>query len=272
MKRALVISSQVASSTVGATASAFCLRRLGIQTVVLPTILFGRHPGWGAPGGAPVSSEILSDMWAGIEAQDLAFDAVLTGYMGNLENVSLAEKIIRTIKVKTPKSLVIVDPVMGDNGRLYVPVDVAENLQNRLIPHADIITPNVWEFCHLVKSDLSSISELTAALRDYGGCALVTSVENEGQIGGLSYHKDGLSYIGHRVFNQVPHGGGDSLAGALLAHILQGDSELTAAQKAISSIYQIMKYSTTEKTKELPLTACQDILLNAALLEVQNIT
>jgi len=69
--KTLILSSTVASSRVGASAASFCLQRLGIETVVLPTTVMGRHPGWGKPGGAAVQAEILNDVWAGVKAQGI---------------------------------------------------------------------------------------------------------------------------------------------------------------------------------------------------------
>lgn len=271
MKRALVISSLVASSSVGANNSAFCLRRLGIETVVLPTVLLGRHPGWGPPGGSETPIEILSDIWNGIKAQNIKFDIVLTGYIGNQDNAALAVDIIRSVKNQNPKVLIIVDPVMGDNDKLYVPVDVARAIETQLIPLADIITPNIWEFSHLMKADFRDLTEIRAALLDYGGCALITSVRHQDQIGALSYHPEGLTYFGHEIFESVPHGGGDAVAGTLAAHLLADDNEEIAAQKAVSSIFGIIKMAVKTKQKELPLIQHQDMLLDAPQLTKKSV-
>ncbi len=272
MNRVLVISSLVAASSVGANNSAFCLRRLGMETVILPTVILGRHPGWGTPGGSATPSALLSDIWDGINAQNLKFDAVLTGYIGTPENLDLTEQIIRQIKQKNPNVKVIVDPVMGDHGKLYVPVDVGEGIISRLVPYADIITPNVWEFSHLMRSDITGLDELGDALRDYGGCALITSVIDGDRIGGLSYHPEGLSYIGHEKFASVPHGGGDAIAGSLLGHILLGDSEEVAAQKAVSSVFRIMRLAVENGLEEFPLTEGQNELVLAPQLPLRKLS
>lgn len=266
MKRALVISSQVAASSVGANNSAFCLRRLGIETTVLPTTLMGRHPGWGTPGGRATDASILEEMWQGIAAQNFKFDAVLTGYMGSVENVALTSDIIVKVKKSNPGAMIVVDPVMGDNGKLYVPVDVADAIIKQLIAVADIVTPNVWEFSHAMQRDVPDLAALKDILLDYGGCALVTSVRHNGLIGALSYHPKGLTYFGHEIFDEVPNGGGDALAGALVGHILQGLSEEEAAHKAVSAIFQIMKKATEVDAKELPLTEHQNFLIDPPLI------
>jgi len=271
VKKALIISSQVAASSVGANNTAFCLRRLGVDTVVLPTTLMGRHPGWGDPGGNVTSSETLAEMWRGIAAQNIRFDAVITGYIGSRDNAVLAEKIIQEIKAISPNLLVIIDPVLGDDGKNYVPLETAEAIMTRLIPMADIITPNSWEFSQIVRSEFNSRADVRAALLDYSGCALVTSVEHHGQIGALSYHPKGLTYIGHESFDKVPNGGGDAVTGILAAHILTGQSEEEAARRAISSVFGIMKMAVKTSAQEFPLTFCQNALTEAPLLGIDRL-
>ncbi|MGB3456592.1 MAG: hypothetical protein WBA35_09545, partial [Litorimonas sp.] len=86
MTRVLLISSFTSTSHVGSVVSAFVLRRMGVDVTVLPTTLFGRHPGWGAPGGDVVPTDKLTGMWEAVadqlQADGSHFDAVMTGYMG----------------------------------------------------------------------------------------------------------------------------------------------------------------------------------------------
>lgn len=266
MKRALVISSQTAASAVGANNTAFCLRRLGVDTIVLPTTLMGRHPGWGDPGGQVTETAILEGMWNGIAAQNLHIDAVITGFMGSTDNVDLAEKIITDVKSVNPNVMVIVDPVMGDAGKLYIPVPVAEAIMTRLVPSADIVTPNVWEFSQIVRTNLDSMDDVKASLLNYSGCALVTSVEHHGRIGALSYHPKGLTFIGHEIFDTVPNGGGDAITGILTAHVLAGQIEEEAARRSVSSVFAIMEHANNNSAREFPLTECQQFLSDAPLL------
>ena len=116
---------------------------------MLPTTLLGRHPGWGPPGGGGVKTEILRDVWDGVKSQDIAFDAVLTGYMGEAGHIELGADIIDHVKSKTANAIIAVDPVMGDHGRLYIPETRAESLISALVPKADFITPNLWELDYI---------------------------------------------------------------------------------------------------------------------------
>jgi len=136
--KVLILSSTVASSRVGASAASFCLQRLGVETVVLPTTLMGRHPGWGLPGGGGVNAALLRDVWAGVAAQDLKFDAVLTGYMGETAHIDLSVEIIDHVRSRNPDAIIAVDPVMGDHGRLYIPKDRAAAIIERLIQKTSV--------------------------------------------------------------------------------------------------------------------------------------
>ncbi|MFZ0267193.1 MAG: pyridoxine kinase, partial [Caulobacter sp.] len=82
MPLALIISSHVAGSQVGATAQAAALAQFRIDSMVVPTVLYGRHPGWGPPGGAPTPIEVVEGMLEGVEANGLLglTDLVITGY------------------------------------------------------------------------------------------------------------------------------------------------------------------------------------------------
>src|SRR5580704_18770853 len=100
MPRVLILSSFVAASRVGGSAQALALARLGIEPVLVPTVLFGRHPGFGPPGGGPVAAETFEAMLGGVEAQGRlrALDAVITGYFANPEQVAAAADAVDRIK------------------------------------------------------------------------------------------------------------------------------------------------------------------------------
>ena len=279
MQTVLVISSFVAASRVGATASAFCLRRLGHDAVILPTTLMGRHPGWGAPGGGAFEAEQLENMWDAIKAQNIKFDAVLTGYMGETAHISLAADIIRYIKRVNPNAYILVDPVMGDfepnqNGKLYIPEARAQAICDTLLPLADIITPNLWELGYItdkaLNTALATAQGALSALRGLNQSAIVTSVPYKDEIGALLYDGEQAAQSHHEKFARVPHGGGDSLAGLYLGHYLRGDSPRLAMRKSVSALFQIMSLAhnlSADNMGELPLIQAQDAIINSPPLD-----
>ena len=276
MKTVLLISSFLSASQVGATASAFCLRRLGLDVVILPTTLFGRHPGWGAPGGHAVPAATLSDMWTAISAQNIEFDGIMTGYMAAEDHIDLAVDIIKAVRKVNPASLVLVDPVKGDDGRLYIPERRAKALAKRLVPKANILTPNLYELEVLAGRSLTRLTDIISAARDIGSDVLVTSVPKDDQIGApqigaLWVNAQSAAYVGHDSFKTVPNGGGDSLAALFLARRLQGMPPRAAQQQAVSSIFDILSAARHGRYSELPLTQYQAKLSQPKLLDIQDI-
>lgn len=307
MKTVLIISSFVSASHVGAGNSAFCLQRLGCETAILPTTLFGRHPGWGPPGGTRTPTDLLRSIWDGINAQNLKIDAVMTGYMGQVEHISLACEIIKTLRLKNPSLEVYVDPVMGDgpshsqnlyaleSGRLYIQEAVATALIQELLPLASFTTPNVWELCYIKNHTVSALEITNHSTSGHGPetlnsiceianqclpCdSLITSVPFNDKIGTMlnlrnrrSDPKDRLEsvYVSHKKFARVPNGGGDALAGTFFAHRLNGETPVNALTKSTASIFEILEAANADDLGELPLIRKQNALINPKPLTPQS--
>ncbi|MGB6228807.1 MAG: bifunctional hydroxymethylpyrimidine kinase/phosphomethylpyrimidine kinase [Litorimonas sp.] len=261
--RVLLISSFTAASHVGSVVSAFVLRRMGIDVTVLPTTLFGRHPGWGAPGGAVVPTAQLRSMWDAVRAQldiqDLPFDAVMTGYMGETGHVDLAAEAIDTLRVP----LVLVDPVMGDGSReeggLYIPRERAEAVCDRLIPRAHIATPNLWEW-RFITGNLDEADDTPP--RPLAGTreTLVTSVGGADRIGAILFEGSRAHSAMHQRYSGVPNGGGDTLAATYLGHRLHGRTPEAALGRSVSAVFKVMGEADASDAGELPLIRAQHFL------------
>lgn len=275
MKTVLVISSFVASSRVGATASAFCLRRLGVEAIVLPTTLMGRHPGWGPPGGGATHVSQLEDLWQAIRKQGLKFDGVLSGYMGHEDHIDLCARIIGEVKDDNPDAVIMVDPVMGDHGALYIPENRAQAIRTKLLPLADILTPNLWELSYLTDTTPLTVREIAqrtkVATNAWKSDILVTSVPVKKDIGALLSTHGGPFLIHHKKFEKVPHGGGDALAASYLAHILMGISPQKALEFSVSSIFEVMSNALKIDVGELPLVRKQSAFESASPLKSKKI-
>src|SRR5579859_6709806 len=123
----LILSSFVASSPVGGGAQAVALAKLEVETVLAPTVLLGRHPGLGPPGGG-VDPSMFESVLAGIEANGVfaAAEAVICGYFADPAQVAAAARTIDAVKAARPSAMIVVDPIMGDSvGGLYVKPEVA---------------------------------------------------------------------------------------------------------------------------------------------------
>jgi pyridoxine kinase len=147
MARVLAISSQVVYGPVGLNCIVPALQSGGHEVLAIPTILLSNHPGLGKPEGKATAASELTAMITALEKLD-AFenlDAVITGYFASAEQIEIVAALIERLKCK----IIMVDPVLGDHGKLYVGQAVAEAIRDHLLPFATILTPNAFELSWL---------------------------------------------------------------------------------------------------------------------------
>ena len=253
MKRVLILSSLVAASRVGGRVAVSAMEARGIEAVLVPSVLFGRHPGHGAPGGGPVADEQFGAMLEGVAAQGLfaRFDAVLTGYFASAGQVEIAAAAIREIRKAAPDTIILVDPILGDEGQLYVGEATATAIRDQLVPLADIITPNAFELGWLTGKDTGSIESAREAARLLRKPALVSSVPN-GESLSVLYEGGGHSHRwSHARVDNTPRGTGDLLAGEFLANRLEGWTIERSVHSAIRVTLDAVLRSRDDQTDTL---------------------
>jgi pyridoxine kinase len=180
MPLVLVISSYVAASRVGGGIAPYVLGPMKVDPVHVPTCLFGRHPGWGPPGGAAVAADTMTKMLEGVQANGLfgLMDAVVTGYFSAPAQVAVACDAIDRIRA-TPRGRVA--PRISRTSRSSSsirswatkrPASTSSPkpqaaLMADLAPRADILAPNLWEFAkaHRHRSRIASLRRKTSHAR-----------------------------------------------------------------------------------------------------------
>ena len=166
MARILLCSSWVACGHVGLSAGAPALQALGPQVILLPTTILSNHPGFARTAGAPLSPSQIAEMLDALEANGWTrdIDAVLTGYMPTEAHVELAAEIVGRVRAARSTAKVVVDPILGDTPKgLYLPEAVAARIGERLIPLADVITPNLFELSWLSGVEIDATETAIAA-------------------------------------------------------------------------------------------------------------
>lgn len=288
MPLVLVISSYVAASRVGGGIAPYVLGPMKVDPVHIPTCLFGRHPGWGPPGGTAVEADVIAKMLEGVEANGLysMVDAVVTGHFSQPEQVAVAVDAIDRIRAAPRKKehrtapekpIIIVDPIMGDEGPgLYIKEPVVEALARDLIPRADIAAPNLWEFARLAGADLSSFrtpEDVTRQARTRGGRWLISSVPSPAGIGVL--HVDGETALlaeTPRVAGEVPNGTGDMLTLRFAGGLVSGYGAEGALADATGATLTVVAKTVEWKGTELSLAACSDLLAQRHTTPVRKIS
>ncbi|KAF9224122.1 Ribokinase-like protein [Gyrodon lividus] len=165
--RILSIQSHVAFGYVGGKAAIFPLQCMGYDVDVVNTVNFSNHSGYGDFGGTKTSAEELTRIFNLMQKTDVLIpDRLLTGYIPNAESLGAVHELVK--KLRTTRDLLyLLDPVLGDSGKLYV----AENcipIYRQMLPLATIITPNWFEvepFLRvLTEIPLTDLTSLRAAL------------------------------------------------------------------------------------------------------------
>ena len=263
MKTILSIQSQVAGARVGNSVAAFAMERLGMRVLQLPTVILGRRPDHGAPGGGPVPGETLSALVDALAADGLLgeIDAVLSGYLGAADHVAVILDAVRRIKAANPKAIYVCDPVLGDEGKLYVRAGVAEAMHG-LWRHADWVTPNAFELGYLTGRSIDSLSVARNAARFIGKPVLCSSIRTALGLGNLYAAPTGDWFCETARLPRAPKGAGDLLTALFVARRVRGDAPAVALEGATGSVYDVIVRSMAAESEDLLLPQAQDVLVD----------
>ena len=276
--RILSIQSSVAFGHVGNSAAVFPLQRLGHEVIAVNTVHFSNHTGYGKWRGIVMDPAVIADVIEGVADRDAlaSVDAVLTGYQGSPGVADVVLRTVDRVRALNPAAVYCADPVMGDVGRgMFVLPGVPELIRERVVPVADVLTPNVFELTYLafggdpgsVDPDrVASLAELLSAVdavRAMGPrTVLVTSVQGSvveaGQIGLLAVDDSGAYLVRTPELPLSVNGAGDVTAALFLAHLGAGIS--TALARVASSVYGILAATNTAGSREIALIAAQDVI------------
>ena len=145
--RVLSIQSHTVHGFVGNKASTFPLQVLGFNVDALNNVHYSNHPGYkeGYRGTSLEPSEI-TNVFEGLQLNNLIdYDIILSGYSKSVDMIFELENVIKKVREINNDVLYVCDPVLGDNGRFYVPDTLLEAYKTKLIPIASVVTPNQFE-------------------------------------------------------------------------------------------------------------------------------
>src|SRR5580765_4110679 len=181
--RFLSIQSSVAYGHVGNSAATFPLQRLGHEVWPVHTVLFSNHTGYGAWRGPLLPPDDVRAVVTGIAERDVlrSCDGVLSGYLGGPGICEVVVDAVAQVKAANPEATYTCDPVMGNaTSGCFVHPAIPVLLRERVVPQADLITPNQFELGYLTgtePTDLDSTLAAADAARAMGpSSVLVTSV------------------------------------------------------------------------------------------------
>ena len=175
------------------------LSAAGLETVVLPTALLSTHTGGFTEYTFLDMTGEMEKILAHFQELSLRFSYLCTGYFGSAEQIDILRKALPSLML--PGAPRIVDPVMGDHGKLYSIYDHAfVRRMRRMCEGADVITPNLTEACLLADLPFTDnryeeglLAHLFACLHAQGvRRAVITGVMfDDGTIGAVAHEAGG---------------------------------------------------------------------------------
>ena len=223
---------------------------MGIQCCPLPTAIFSNHTGFDSFSWTDCTEHMAA--YAGEWAKlGLHFKGIASGFLGSVEQIDLVEDFFRTFDKED--TLVLVDPVMGDYGRLYPTYspELASNMA-RLVKYADILTPNLTEACILTGKEYKPLPgedellEMCRGLSAQGPKKVVISGLDYGDALGNYIYEDGRTPHLLKVdkVGDYRSGTGDVFSSILIGAAVNG-MELTASvAQAADFIAKALKRTT----------------------------
>jgi pyridoxine kinase len=263
----IVATSHVVRGAVGGRAAVFALERMGVPVWSLPTVLLPWHPGHGKATRLGLDAEEFAAALADLGGTPALGEvgAILTGYLGDEAQVEPLVHLVEAVKRRTPAALFLCDPVMGDEGGLFRPEALAVAIRDRLLPQADIATPNRFELAWLAGREIADNDGLIDAATKLGPKeVIVTSAfATPGEIGTLLVAKDGAHLATHRMLPDAPNGTGDLFSALYLGHRLDGVAAPIALERAVAAVLRLVEQAAELKADELPLAAGLDAFVAA---------
>jgi pyridoxine kinase len=265
----LSIQSAVAYGHVGNSAAVFPLQRIGVEVLPVYTVNFSNHTGYGAWRGPLIDPEDVRNVITGVEDRGVfpQIDVVLSGYQGGVGIGDVIVDAVKRVKEANPSAIYACDPVMGNaKSGCFVAPEIPILLRERVVPAADLITPNQFELGFLTDTDpttLESTLESADLAREMGPrTILVTSVERPNRdpdtIEMLAIDDSGAWIVTTPMLPLKANGSGDVTAALFTAHYRETGSAATALQRTASSIFDLIDTTHRSGERELQLVEAQE--------------
>lgn len=226
----LSIQSDVLHGHVGQKAALPIYRASSIEATQLATVTLAAHPGFGVQHRSILPAEVmaglLDDYLALEERPELA--ALHIGYFGAADQIEVMADFIHKARLLHPEITIMLDPVFGDGTRRYVADEIIEAVIAKLVPLADIITPNHFELSLLYGQAINSKQTALSALQTIKGkqgqikCLTGLYLQDDEMIYDIICQDEISAETAHRALPQGVSGAGDAFAALLLSSLQKG--------------------------------------------------
>ena len=267
----LSIQSSVAYGHVGNSAAVFPLQRLGVEVWPVYTVVFSNHTGYGEWRGPLLPADDVRAVIQGVEERGAfpKIDAVLSGYQGGEEIGDVILDTVARVKAANPDAIYACDPVMGNaKSGCFVHPAIPVLLREKVVPAADLITPNQFELGFLTGTEPRTLEETLESVelaRTMGpSTVLVTSVERPDApadtIEMMAVTGEGAWIVQTPRLPMKANGSGDVTAALFTAHLLETGDPGVALGRTASSVFDLLQTTLDSGERELQLVQSQEAI------------
>lgn len=270
-KKAAVINDLSCFGRCSLTVTLPILSAMGIQCCPVPTAIFTNHTGYPSYAWTDYT-EHLDDFICEWKKLGLCFNAIATGFLGSARQLDFVRRFLEAFKDEN--TLVAVDPVMGDDGKLYATYDTELAAAMRhLLDVADILTPNLTEACvlagipynpHPSDAELSSLCEQLAAR--HTSKVVISGIERGGDLLNVVYERGQQSpvFLSERKIGRERSGTGDVFFSVILGGAINGLPFVESVRRASAFVARA-----AAKTEELGIYEEDGLAFEELLGELQ---
>ncbi|CAB0659436.1 pyridoxamine kinase [Corynebacterium diphtheriae] len=279
----LSIQSHVSYGHVGNSAAVFPLQRIGHEVWPVHTVNFSNHTGYGQWGGELIPATQVRNVIDGMEQRGAfeRIDAILSGYQGGSDIADVIVDAVARIKEANPQAVYACDPVMGNaKSGCFVSDLIPPLLRDKVVPVADIITPNQFELEYLTgvpAHDTTSTLEAIAAAQEMGpDTVLVTSARRPetpaDAIEMIAANEQGAWLVRTPFIDFKRNGSGDVTAALFTGHYIRERNAADALARTASSVFDLIETTFTADSRELLIIESQEAIAHPRLqFEVEQI-
>ncbi len=227
---------------------------MGVQACPAPTAVLSKHTGFPVFSFTDLTDTLphYFETW-----KDLSFDWIYSGFLGAVGQIETVRAFFQAQKEKSPQCRVLLDPVMGDDGKRYSTYtpELCDAMR-QLVAYADVITPNITESClltglpyHGEALHTAEAVQLAEKLMELGcGAVVITGIVQEQAIGNLTYQNGEAHFSAVHRTQCLFSGTGDLFASVLCGALARGESLCNAAQIAGSFLSDVTQYTLEQGT------------------------
>lgn len=246
------------------------LATMGIEVCPIPTIILSTHTGGFNKPTIVRLDGYISQAFKHYKEEDINFEGIFIGYLGSIENINETLNLLEGVNQEN--SMIVFDPIFGDNGRFYSNFDKSySNKLKELAKYAKVMTPNFTEACILAEEEIpdeindENLLKLSRKLHDLG-CEniIITSVplKDKNKIGTSIYNgnKDLIDLIVCDRLEKSYPGTGDIFTSVLTGSLLNGFDLKESTRKSCAFVEK-----TIEVSSQYDYPTKEGVLLEKAL-------